>query len=92
MKDIWEVWKENENVDLVYDTAIAKYEGEIKGFQIMLRREELSEHSDFVKRRNCEIWKKSIRKAKWNLTRTKTLKNEIHKSGYRDNGVGSINM
>lgn len=67
------------NVDLVklYDTYIEKYEGEIKGFQIMLRMEELSEHNNDVKKKNCEIWKKSIRKSKYNLTRTRNLKNKL---------------
>lgn len=68
---------ENERIMAIYDAAIQKYEGEVKGFQIMLRREELSGHSAHVKRHNIDMWKAEIRKAKYNLTRTRNLRKAL---------------
>ena len=78
MSDLYKTWVETGgDLKALYDAAIEKYEGEVKGFQIMLRREELSEHNDFVKRRNREIWEKSLRKARYALTRTKNLRKKL---------------
>ena len=68
---------EKEKLIALYDKDIEKYEGEVKGNEIMLRREELSEHNDFVKRRNKEIWQSSLRRARYNLTRAKNLRNKL---------------
>jgi len=59
-----------------YKKWIEKYEGEIKGFQIMIRQEELNQHSKYIKQKNIEGWKRDLRKARYNLTRTKTLAKE----------------
>ena len=60
--------------------SIQKYEGEVKGFEIMLRREELKEGniSEYARKRNMDVWKKDLRRARWNLTRCKTLLKEFN--------------
>ncbi len=58
------------DVAAIYDKAIERYESEVKGFEIMLRREELKEGlSRYVREKNIDIWKSNLRQARWNLTR-----------------------
>jgi hypothetical protein len=66
----------NDNLITVYDAFINKYEGEVKGFQIMMRREELSGLSEATKKHNIGIWKQALRRARWNLTRAKNLRKQ----------------
>jgi len=74
MKNVFEVWKNTRSVSAVFDASIEQYEGEIKGYQIMIRREELSEHSPHIKQQNINGLKKQLRQAKYNLTRVRNLK------------------
>jgi len=76
-EDIYQAVRRGANIKEIYEIAIAKYEGEVKGFTIMIRQEELSEHSEYVKERNIEILRKELRKAKYSLTRTKNLLKEL---------------
>jgi len=72
-EDIYQAVRRGASVKEIYEIAISKYEGEVKGFTIMIRQEELSDHSEHVKERNIDILKKELRKAKYSLTRTKNL-------------------
>lgn len=81
----YESWKNTEGLSdkdrirKLYEHQIVKYEGEVKGLQIMIRREELSEHHWQTKRDNIYGFKNELRKAKYNLTRTKTLLTNLDK-------------
>ena len=62
----------------IYDIAIEKYEGEVKGYQIMLQREEELNHvSEFTRKQYITMWKKEIRKSKYNLTRVRNLRKAL---------------
>jgi len=62
----------------IYDAAISKYEGEVKGFTLMLENEERrNEYANHIKIINIELWKKDIRRAKYNLTRVKNLRKKV---------------
>ena len=76
-EDIYQAIRRGASVKEIYEIAISKYEGEVKGFTIMIRQEELSDHSEYVKKRNIEVLKKELRKAKYSLTRTKNLQKEL---------------
>jgi hypothetical protein len=73
MKSIYD----NDMLKTMYDAAISKYEGEVKGWQIMIRREQLSTHSEVAKQDNIDMLKRELRKLKWNLTRVKNLRKEL---------------
>lgn len=83
--DAYQSWKsteglsEKERLRQLYENQIVKYEGEVKGFQIMIRREELSQHHWQTKRDNINNWKSALHKARYNLTRTKTLLRNLDK-------------
>jgi hypothetical protein len=70
---------DKERLRQLYENQIVKYEGEVKGFQIMIRREELSEHHWQTKRDNINSLKSELHKARYNLTRTKTLLSNLDK-------------
>jgi hypothetical protein len=70
---------EKERTRKLYEHQIVKYEGEVKGFQIMIRREELSEHHWQTKLDNINSLKSELRKARYNFTRTKTLLSNLDK-------------
>jgi len=74
-----EGFSEKERTRKLYEHQIVKYEGEVKGFQIMIRREELSEHHWQTKRDNINSLKSELRKARYNFTRTKTLLSNLDK-------------
>ena len=62
----------------IYDAAIVKYEGEVKGFTLMREREErCNKYAEYIKVINIELWKKEIRQAKYNLTRVKNLRKKV---------------
>ena len=70
---------EKERLRALYEHWILKCEAEIRGFQTMIQREELSEHHWQTKRDNIDIWKSDVRKAKYHLTRTNTLLKNLDK-------------
>lgn len=72
--DLYQAFKRGATPKELYDIAIEKYEGEVKGFQIMLQRAESSIFAESVKNQNIAVWKKEIRKAKYNLTRARNLR------------------
>lgn len=63
----------NGDIRTFYKKCIEKYEGEVKGYSIMISQEELSQHSNYVKKCNIDMLKNNLRQAKYNLTRIKTL-------------------
>lgn len=81
----YELWKstegltEKDRLRKLYEHQMVKYEGEVKGLQIMIRREELSERHWLTKRDNIDGFKKALHKARYNLTRTKTLLTNLDK-------------
>ena len=76
--DLYQAFKQGATPKELYDFAIKKYEGEVKGFQILLIQEaELSGIEESVKKQNIAVWKKELRKAKYNLTRAKNLRKAL---------------
>ena len=76
--DLYQAFKQGATPKELYDIAIKKYEGEVKGFQIMLIQEaELSGIEESVKIKNIASWKKMIRQAKYNLTRARNLRKAL---------------
>jgi hypothetical protein len=63
----------NGDIRTFYKKCIEKYEDEVKGYSIMIHQQELSQHSNHAKKYNIDILKNNLRKAKYKLTRTKTL-------------------
>ncbi len=55
----------------LFDTELAKYEGEVKGYELMLKKEEASNINEQIKQQNIAKWRNDLRRARYTLTTTK---------------------
>jgi hypothetical protein len=76
MKDLYQTWTETRNITTVYDVAIEKYSGEIKGLEWQISQEKYKPWRDSVKEYNVSILKKELRKTKTKLTKLLKLRKQ----------------